>query len=85
MRRNILHGVWAIVAVALLMGCQGVQPSTGLGKMIRVSGAQLANGRISSANGDAPVQVTAPTSTKSQRVSYRQSGEFIVERPACEA
>jgi len=66
MRQNTLHGVGAIVAVALLMGCQGVQPSTGLGKMIRVSGAQLANGRISSANGDAPVQVTAPTSTKSQ-------------------
>jgi hypothetical protein len=66
MRRNTLQGAGAIVAVALLMGCQGVQPSTGLEKTIRVSGAQLASGRIGLASGNAPVQVTAPTSTKSQ-------------------
>jgi hypothetical protein len=66
MRRNTLHYVGGLVGFIAIVGCQGVQPSSGLDKTIRVSGAQLASGRISTASGSAPVQVTAPTSAKSQ-------------------
>jgi len=66
MRRNTLHGVGGLIAVLALAGCQGAQPSTGLERTLRVSGAQLASGHINTAEGNAPVQVTAPTSSKSQ-------------------
>jgi hypothetical protein len=59
---------WTHMAAFLvsLTGCQGVQPSSGLDQVMRVQGAQLATGRIATARGNAPVQVTAPTSAKSQ-------------------
>jgi hypothetical protein len=66
MPQNALQWTRLASLLALLTGCQGAQPSTGMDQVMRVRGAQLATGRIGTAKGNAPVQVTAPTSGKSQ-------------------
>jgi hypothetical protein len=54
------------LGTGIITGCGGSQPSTGLGNVLRVNGAQLASGQISAIPSTAEVQVTAPTSGKSQ-------------------
>jgi hypothetical protein len=66
MQNIALHWTCVGSLLALLTGCQGVQPSSGMEQVMRVHGAQLATGRLGTARGNAPVQVTAPTSAKSQ-------------------
>ena len=66
MQNDSLHWTRVVSLLALLTGCQGVQPSSGMDQVMRVRGAQLATGRLGIARGNAPVLVTAPTSAKSQ-------------------
>jgi len=66
MRKSSLRWTRVGSLLALLTGCQGVQPSSGMDQVMRVRGAQLATGRLGTAKGNAPVVVTAPTSAKSQ-------------------
>jgi len=71
---NWLIGLAAgAVCVVGAPGCQGEQPSTGLTDLLRVSGAQRMSGRLSAMTGDAEVQVTAPTSGKSQVYAGQQA------------
>jgi hypothetical protein len=76
MRWQAVHGLIGVligaVSLGALSGCQGEQPSTGLTNLLRVQGAQRMSGRISTIPGEADVQVTAPTSGKSQVYAGQQ-------------
>lgn len=76
MRRGALHYLagLAVGAGGLVgAGCQGEQPSTGLTNILRVDGAQRMSGRIGTVAGGAEVQVSAPTSGKSQVYAGEQN------------
>ena len=75
MRHQAVHCLFGLAIGAGLVGlpgCQGEQPSTGSNNLLRVKGAQRMDGHISAIAGDAPVQVTAPTSGKSQVYAGQQ-------------
>jgi hypothetical protein len=75
MRRRVLRYLMGVALGGCLIGagCQGEQPSTGLSNLLRVDGAQRMSGHISTVAGDAQVQVSAPTSGKSQVYAGQQN------------